>query len=461
MSDKLVRALQALETAASQRRPSCATLMNVRGAGTGRIEQLSSVAARLAEELCLPFISVYRDGLYPLFDRRLSAARRITLPSRLVIESIGNTASEWTAALATITKLKSLRCCSLLPFQGALAARRLVTTGRRWCPECLEQMADGGEIYEPLVWRIAEVYVCPLHDRRLADTCHRCGKGGQTSLVANARVGCCRYCGAWLGRRERDVEGTPIDDFATFCAWECEEILLLPQTLPKGEEILPSDISVTGLRDVFFSGNGSSMARRLGEVPSQLNAYCTGQLPTPLHVYLRASYLTGASMRQIFVTQEFNDALPRHQDAEFGLRRARSRAAYEQERVDNELRLAIAGEGDVSVRQVATRLNIDPPTLWRRSAELANELARKHAKYSAQRSVAKKASFVEQARTVIQTYQIQDTEPTWKEIMHGLDDPGVGLNPWKRSVIRELMAEAFSTGEASIGNSAKGGSGEP
>ncbi|ANB74903.1 hypothetical protein AYM40_20855 [Paraburkholderia phytofirmans OLGA172] len=166
-------------------------------------------------------------------------------------------------------------------------------------------------------------------------------------------------------------------------------------------------------------------------------------------------------MRQIFVTQEFTDMSPRHQEVEFALRRARSRADYEQELVDNELRLAIAGNGDFSVRQIATRLNIDPPTLWRRSGELAKEVARKHAKYSAQRSIEKKARFIEQARTVIQKCQVEDTEPTWKEIMQELDDPGVGLNPWKRSVIRELMAEAFSIGEASIGNGANGGLNEP
>jgi hypothetical protein len=414
--------------------------LHIQGEGTGRIEQLSSVAARLAEDLCLPFLTVYRTAINPAPADVANDCRLPMIPRALIIESIGETARKWTAALGQCTGAENLRNCTLLPFQGAIAPKRLVTLGRRWCPRCLEAMANNGPVYEPLVWRLSEVSICGFHRHALVDTCPVCQRGRQSSLVANARVGCCRYCGAWLGQKSADEGDGRCDDFSAYCAVACEEILALPQSEENAHAILPSDVSVSGLRDVFFAGNGSEMARRIGELPSQLNAYCNGDFPAPLHVFLRAGYVTGASMQQIFVSQDFGAPGVGKAQVSFEVRRAQHRG-YSQSSVDGGLRSAIMNGGQLSVPQVASRLNVDISTMWRRSPELTRELAVAHANYVAKRSARAKIEFSDAVRSAVLQMRSEGLEPTASDVKRHLGDSGVGLNPWKRSVVREMTED--------------------
>ncbi|WP_176079760.1 TniQ family protein [Paraburkholderia tropica] len=414
--------------------------IEVQGEGTGRIEQLSSVAARLAEKLCLPFIEVYRFAINQSPSAEGAVGRLPMISRKLLIEAIGETALKWTTSLARFTGAADLRNCTLLPFQGAIAAKRLVSPGRRWCPVCLEEMADSGIVYEPLVWRVSETLDCARHRRPLVDICPDCGKGTQSSLVANARVGCCRYCGSWLGRKAVSTEAPSQSLFALYCAQACEDLLALPQCVKDGESILPSSVSVSGLRDCFFEGNGSAMARRLGELPSQLNAYCNGEFPAPLHVFLRAGYVTGASMHQILVSQDFSVLGAGNAEAQFDLRRAEPRA-YDQSHVDESLRAAILDGGGMSVLQLASQLNVEVVTLWRRSPKLAKELAIAHAAYIAKRSAKGQSEFVESVRTTVADLRSQGVNPTASEVKRLLGDAGIGLNPWKRTVVHELTGD--------------------
>ncbi|MDR5768095.1 MULTISPECIES: hypothetical protein [unclassified Caballeronia] len=148
-------------------------------------------------------------------------------------------------------------------------------------------------------------------------------------------------------------------------------------------------------------------------------------------------------MRQIFVTQDFAVPGEPHPDAEFGLRRAKSRAKYEQERVDERLREAIAGDGEMSVAQIAFSLNLEPVTVWRRSNALAKRAAQKHAQFVARRSAEGKAGFVSRARALASQYKAAGVTPTSADFKRDLGDPGCGINPWKRSVIDDILAEVF------------------
>ncbi|BBU30377.1 hypothetical protein BTHE68_41110 [Burkholderia sp. THE68] len=185
------------------------------------------------------------------------------------------------------------------------------------------------------------------------------------------------------------------------------------------------------------------MARRLGALPSMLNAYASGELPTPLHIYLRAAYVTGACLRQILVTQQFDSLQEAHTDTEFVLHRARSKASYKQELVDERLHEAIAGSGEMSVEAIARSLNLEPVTVWRRSGKLARQVAKKHARFVARRSAQKKAKFVEEVRALAKRYKSSGRLATQTDIKHELNDAGCGIDPWKRSVIDAILAETF------------------
>jgi hypothetical protein len=413
------------------------------GVGCGRIEQLSSFAIRYAEEMAVQFVDLYRELVAPqLYDRRERPAR-FNIVYRAVVEGITKSAVNWTSALEKITSVADLSTCTLLPFAGVIGARRLVSVTRRWCPSCLAEMAkrDSRAVYEPLVWRLQEVRVCARHKRALMEACPVCGKGGQLPFIANARVGCCRHCGVWMGD-EADAEASgEASDFEIFAAEQGEHLLTLPAQLSAGARILPSDVAVQALRDVFFCGNGAEMARAVGELPSQANGYAIGEFPAPLSFYTRAAYVTGASMYQIFVSNDFDVAGRVRPGYTFDLRRAQSRRAGDQAHIERALSEALIGGGIKSVRAVAIDLCMEPPTIWRRSPHLCSELSRRHALYVASTAAARRSDFEAAVREVLSNFAQEGVAPSANQMREALNDPACFLNDWKRAVIRIEMAK--------------------
>lgn len=413
------------------------------GAGGGRIEQLSSFAIRYAQEMAVPFIDLYRELVAPQIYGRREKPARINIVSRAVVDGITKTAADWTSALEKVTSVHDLSRCTLLPFAGVIGARRLVSVTRRWCSACLFEMAEQGSeaVYEPLIWRLEDVNACSRHRKLLTKTCPSCGKGGQLPFIANARVGCCRHCGAWMAQAPDATPADVVSDFEVFAAERGESLLSLPAQLSEGARILPSAAAVQALRDVFYEGNGAEMARAIGELPGQVNGYASGEFPPPLSFYLRAAYVTGASMHQIFLSNDFDLCVSPRPGPAFELRRARSKRVIEQAEIERALMDVLDGDGAKSVRAVATDLCLEPVTVWRRSPQLCSQVSRKHAAYVAAVSAARRADFESEVSAVMAGFAKRGVMPSANQIKEALGDPACFLNDWKRAVIRLEMSK--------------------
>ncbi len=407
-------------------------------AGTGRVECLSSFAIRYAAHMAVPFIDFYRSVVFPAVSPKSTRVSRVTIPSGTVIDGITKTALDWTRALETVASVNDLSACTLLPFAGVVAARRLVTASRRWCPLCLEEMAgrERGAVFEPLVWKLEEVKFCSRHKLPLVSKCPKCQKGGQYPFVANARVGCCRHCGAWMGAIPNEECACPTE-FEVFVAQQSEELLQLVAQVPAGSHLLPSNVVVQALRDVFFYGNAAEMARALGELSGKTNGYVSGEFPAPLHFFLRAAFVTGASMRQLFVTNDFDSDERIRSEHKFEVRRAQSHRACKQEDIDEALKGALGGDGSKSVRAIAIDLCMEPVTVWRRSPGLSAQVSRLHASYVAAVAASRREAFESRVQEVLMRFKCRGICPTKSELMEALGDQACFLNDWKRAVIRQ------------------------
>ncbi|MFM0377808.1 TniQ family protein [Paraburkholderia strydomiana] len=412
------------------------------GMGSGRVEQLSSFAMRLAEAMAVSFADFFRELVAPQLYKKKRRPQRVSVVSKGVIDGMTRTAAEWVAALEDVASVGDLTTCTLLPYAGAIGPRRLVTTNRRWCPICLQEMANNGitPVYEPLVWRIEEVTICPFHNVRLVSECPKCKCGGQVPLVFNARVGCCRHCGAWMGQSTLSHDEQPIGEFEVHCALACDELLAIPGTLPEGRQVLPSKVAVESLRDVFFEGNGAAMARATGGLASQVNGYATGQFPAPLHFFLRAGYITGATMQDILVTNSFDVAASRRHDEQFDVRRAVPKRFSEQLAVDMGLQAALDGDGSTSVRAIAINLNLAPASVWRRNPTLASAVSRRHAAFVAAVAAKRRSEFEAAVHAAVAGCVHRGEQPTPERMKQALGDPACFLNDWKRATIRNAMA---------------------
>src|SRR5438034_4386433 len=144
------------------------------GIGTAFVEGLSGYVMRLAD--------AHAVSTGSLIGKELSVRVQLGCADLAnlgrfwaTINGVGDSAKRWVEGLENLTLRSDLRYLTLLPFERLFAKTLLFRRVRAWCSACYEQMASRGEpIYEPLLWCMRLVEVCPRHHGLLATTCPYC-----------------------------------------------------------------------------------------------------------------------------------------------------------------------------------------------------------------------------------------------------------------------------------------------
>ncbi len=186
---------------------------------TPYIEGLVSYICRLAEAHHISPGVLIKQEILPSFRRRYSVggktAYRVqgdgfetsvssfsTPKYRKNPNEYGFLAWQYVEGLEPLTLQKNLRSLTIPLWSERTAerseslefARRL----RAWCPECLHGWRDSHQqIYEPLIWSIAAVTVCPLHHQPLRSHCPHC-RMTQLPISGRMQVSRCVHCQNWL-----------------------------------------------------------------------------------------------------------------------------------------------------------------------------------------------------------------------------------------------------------------------
>ena len=86
-------------------------------------------------------------------------------------------AEKWARAVGAATGIDNIRLLTMLPWKAVFSAQGLTRMRLAWCASCYEQWRLRDlEIYEPLLWMLATVSICPLHYRPLTTICPRWGR---------------------------------------------------------------------------------------------------------------------------------------------------------------------------------------------------------------------------------------------------------------------------------------------
>jgi hypothetical protein len=186
------------------------------GRGGPLVESITSYIQRLAEahavetgalvnhelRLRVPFARGKRPGQIPgrpPYPFYLEAYR---------LNGTGDRTRLWVAILEELTQVRRLDLLTVLPWADAIDCRHLLRTNRAWCSSCYEGWRTSGRsAYEPLLWMLQAVTVCPDHRQSLDCLCPVCGLT-QYVLSYKALPGHCSRCKSWLGRAHvTDIEG--------------------------------------------------------------------------------------------------------------------------------------------------------------------------------------------------------------------------------------------------------------
>src|SRR5713101_4537850 len=177
------------------------------GLNSSLVESLTSYLCRLAYEHHVEVGTLIQYTIAPVIGKQYLAhcqSRGISSFLRYAgpINGNGIMASNWVSALESLTLRPDLALLTLLVGANALSQRDLLQPDRQWCTMCYEiWRRRNGIIYEPLLWSINGITVCPEHRRPLERCCSYCSST-LPWLTWCSRPGYCSSCGGWLGKAD-------------------------------------------------------------------------------------------------------------------------------------------------------------------------------------------------------------------------------------------------------------------
>lgn len=243
------------------------------GIGTGARESLTSYCERLADAHCLsprflaevpPLEAVYqerfRDGAL-LYERCFNGG--------------GATSVQWAALFAQLTGHSGLEALTLAPVAQIVNQRNLTSRTRRCCPQCLQEAESAGAPYAQLLWEIACVSACPIHQLELSGQCP-CSPALNQQHRARRSPGRCPRCGqllsAILPRRTAQTREVRIARLAYD--------LLADSRFEQGGWHPCDDRSgqfLSCVAVIHFGSNAARLAKSLGASKSSLHEWMAGK----------------------------------------------------------------------------------------------------------------------------------------------------------------------------------------
>jgi hypothetical protein len=381
------------------------------GVGTGLVEASSSLWKRAAERLSVGF----SDLLKWAFDEQripndcpqeIRGQRAIRMQF-YEVDGIAGGALTYLAPLESLLASSHIKACTLLPFTGFLSGSRLLRRNRAWCPMCLASMLSGSGAYEPLLWRLEDVTVCPVHGVDLAESCHECKSPHQELFARYARIGCCNKCGAWMGtkdairglRRADEYDVRVSRTVMSLLAWTAE----FEGHGHDGRSTLQKLMQVNGVRDLLISELGISRKtissyRYVPRLPglAVLATVASGS-QQPLHRVILGHLVpwSDANMPSMVMSN---------------VRRRRDWTALERE-----FGVLANGPTFITLKDACKQMNISHPTARKRFPDLAARIAGRTKVFRSERAAVRRQEKLSRVREAFRTLIAADEYPSyWK-----------------------------------------------
>ena len=292
------------------------------GKGTPYIESLTSYIIRLADAHCVsPKILITQEILDPLGKLENLEYNNKTYLHHLwarnapLLNGTGWWPNDCVRVLETRTLLSGLRFLTMIPWSNVVAQRMMVRSTQFWCPACyVEWRETGQKIYNPLIWSLQAVAMCPRHRQPLRSICpyENCQRS-LPFIAIRSRIGYCSYCNRWLGiacecnRCDDRTAGYPKERLYWDAIAVGELIANAPSVAipPEREHI---SLAIKSLSEQITQGNISFLAHRLGMTEGTMQMWQRGAEIPQLGQLLQLSFCAGLSLFQ-FLTMETASSL--------------------------------------------------------------------------------------------------------------------------------------------------------
>lgn len=293
----------------------------------------------------------------------------------------------------SLTLREDLIYLTMLPWADVLPCKTLFRETRAWCPICYEKWAkEGHTVYEPLIWALNQINVCPEHFHPLVSECPHC-KRTMNLHTAKSRPGYCCRCGLWLGN---DINGYKTDTGDT---WDVENFKSLIAEGPNIGQFPKRQTVLAGLIkyiDDYYASSTTKFASAFNISRSVILRWRRGAYPS-LETLLRLCRETKTLLVQLFTTGTLNRPIENPGTVPpYGQNKtihARFLKKINYAELKDKLEQILVGcltmensfEAPPSMQQVAKALGCSKRTLYKRFPELCKGIAAKASAYREQR----------------------------------------------------------------------------
>ncbi len=398
------------------------------GIGTPMVESLTGYIARLAEAHCVSAAVLYQKEIKPIASTGNIFTFQVSCDegySTQAINGVGSTAASFVRSLEELTGRHDLRYLTLLTWKHVLDRVALLRRSRSWCESCFYAWHNSGqEIYEPPLWTLQAVTVCPYHRRPLCQVCPHCRKM-IGPLDPRSRPGYCSRCSQTLvpktvalpldlGLLSKDAE-----DWANWIVSTLGELLAMAPRVGASPEKRQIAAIIRLCVDETTSGNASAFGRLMHTERGSVIRWEKGVGRPRLSVLLNIAYCRGISLAELVCESPSSIASraflrPPLAKAQELVRQTRARASW---RVDTtevleNLNAALNEDPPPSLTRAIRRLNCTEVTARRHFPELCFKLARRYAEYRVKQAMRRKTLAADEVRRVASDLQAKGIKLT-------------------------------------------------
>ncbi len=267
------------------------------------VESLTSFLIRLADAHCLEVntlvtkeISIYINKKY--IQNNYNKGLSTLLNRGAALNSKGILAEQLFQSLEKLTLRKDLSCLTLSFFKEIFSTRNLHRKFKAWCPACYEQQRISGKtIYEPLLWTIADVKVCPHHYQPLQTICPYCDQSIPW-LTRKSRIGYCSNCDHWLGNFSQVHHNYDESELARYI-WIAQTLGDLISSIPLRSSLVQKDNIPKALNQIISAtqdGNITAFSKVFGLPKNTVWRWSKGKSTPELRILLIICYCLDISL---------------------------------------------------------------------------------------------------------------------------------------------------------------------
>jgi DNA-binding phage protein/AraC-like DNA-binding protein len=135
------------------------------------------------------------------------------------LNGAGAMTKPWIGVLSHLTTRFDFHLLTLPSWIGDLSPRWQLRETPAWCPSCFSDWRESGlPLYQPLLWMIRVVTICPRHRTPLINYCPRCQKPQLVFASSKTQPGECTFCRYWLGKDAHAPSDQEVSD--EHIAWQ-------------------------------------------------------------------------------------------------------------------------------------------------------------------------------------------------------------------------------------------------